>query len=411
LLGSFDTTYHRVFTPRFLKQSQWYPRKKIQELQLEGLKQLVKHAKETTQHYKNFKDIDSLQNLNDLPILTKKDIRNNFTSLRSNRVPGYTIRTSGTVSKSTTIKDNRLKYDFGEKRFLNWYDKPTIRRCWVWAMLDIGPKPKKIGITLYLPVESMRTRKEAIKYLKMIDEFKPEIIHGYANSLRFLAHFAIEENIHPEIGVIQSACEVLTSEARNDMMEAFNCEIFNHYGSRELGSMAQDCKEHNGLHINSERYIVEEEDGRLLFTDLLNYAMPLIRYENQDMGVLTDRRCNCGRGLPLIESLYGRMMDFLLTKKDTWVRATTHGVIDKDPLFEWVASYQYKQEKKGEVTVLLKPWSSNEKIPHKDLLEKKLSEAWSKEELEVKAEVVDQLMLSPSGKQLYSITKFTPWEM
>jgi phenylacetate-CoA ligase len=277
-------------------------------------------------------------------------------------------------------------------------------------MLDIGPIPKKVGITLYLPVESMRTRDEAIQYLKRIDEFKPEIIHGYANSLRFLAHFALEENIHPEVGVIQSACEILTPEARKEIKEAFNCDVFNYYGSRELGSMAQDCKEHNGLHINSERYIIEEEEGKLLFTDLLNYAMPLIRYENQDLGVLTDRSCSCGRGLPLIDSLYGRVMDFLLTKKGTWERSTTLGIVDKDPLFEWVASYQFFQEEKGIVTILLKPWSSEEKIPRKDDMEKKLAEIWPKDEMEIKIEVVDHLKLSPSGKQMYSITNFKPWE-
>ncbi len=375
------------------------------------MKELTNHAIETTSFYKNNSGIESLQDLKEFPILTKKDIRENFDKLRTKQsVPGYKVSTSGTVSKSTTVSDNRLKYDFGEKRFLSWYNAPTIRRCWVWAMLDIGPIPKRVGITLFLPVESMRTRKEAIRYLHMIDEFKPEIIHGYANSLRFLAHFAFEANIHPEVGVIQSACEVLTSEARKEIMEAFNCDVFNYYGSRELGSMAQECEVHNGLHINSERFIVEEVEGRLLFTDLLNYAMPLIRYENQDMGVLTDRVCSCGRGLPMIESLSGRVMDFLFTKKGTWERATTTGIVNNDPLFEWVAAYQFVQEEKGVVTIKLKPWSSEEKIPKIGVLEKKLSEIWSQEELIVKAEIVDKLRLSPSGKQLYSITNFNPWD-
>lgn len=409
-LRSFDSTYYRVWSPRFLLKSQWYPIEKIHELQLEGVKQLTAHAKETTNYYKNYPKINSLEALKELPILTKKDIRDNFERLRSNRVPGYKVNTSGTVSRSTTIKDNRLTYDFGEKRFLNWYNTPTFRSCWIWAMLDIGTKPKRVGSTLYLPVESMRTRKDAVRYLQMIDEFKPEIIHGYANSLRFLAHFAIEEDIHPKVGIIQSACEVLTPEARKEIEEAFRCHVFNFYGSRELGSMAQECSEHRGLHINAERYIIEEEKGKLLFTDLLNYAMPLIRYENQDMGVLSKRGCSCSRGLPIIESISGRMMDFLLTKKGTWVRATTNGIVNKDPLFEWVASYQFKQEEKGRVTILLKPWSEDEKIPRKDVMKKKLSEIWPKEEMKVDARVVDQLMLSPSGKQLYAVTTFNPWE-
>ena len=77
------------------------------------------------------------------------------------------------------------------------------------------------------------------------------------------------------------------------------------------------------MHMNIEHLFIEflgEEDrpvgpgmaGRIVVTDLMNRAMPLIRYQVEDMGVPVDRRCSCGRGLPLLEKVTGRMADFLL---------------------------------------------------------------------------------------------------
>ena len=75
------------------------------------------------------------------------------------------------------------------------------------------------------------------------------------------------------------------------------------------------------MHLNSDHNIVEflrdddspcspGEDGRIVVTELVNFGMPVIRYEVGDRGVPSDRVCPCGRGLPLMESITGRTADF-----------------------------------------------------------------------------------------------------
>src|SRR5690606_15966560 len=54
------------------------------------------------------------------------------------------------------------------------------------------------------------------------------------------------------------------------------------------------------------------QPGKVVVTDLNNFAMPLIRYCVEDVGVPSDRVCGCGRGLPLMERLEGRVADFLI---------------------------------------------------------------------------------------------------
>jgi phenylacetate-CoA ligase len=76
------------------------------------------------------------------------------------------------------------------------------------------------------------------------------------------------------------------------------------------------------MHINSPHLILEcltednqpaapGEPGKLVVTDLNNYGMPLIRYRVEDVGVLGAVPCACGRTLPILQRLEGRVADFL----------------------------------------------------------------------------------------------------
>jgi len=170
--------------------------------------------------------------------------------------------------------------------------------------------------------------------------------------------------------------------------------------------MAQDCKKHEGLHLNAERYILEvTRDGRFLFTDLLSYGMPIIRYENQDMGKLLERRCSCGRGLPLIKEVIGRVLSFVLTKKRTWIGIGTlkNNMYKVNGFKELVEKYQLVQEDVGGVSLLIKPWEK-ERVP--DL--KALARIWPKDELDIEVKIVDSILTSRTGKHLALISKFTP---
>jgi phenylacetate-CoA ligase len=87
--------------------------------------------------------------------------------------------------------------------------------------------------------------------------------------------------------------------------------------------LAAECERHRGLHIAAENVIIETvkdgkpvgpgELGEILVTDLNRYGMPLIRYTIGDAGVLSDRVCPCGRGLPLLEEVAGRITEIVRT--------------------------------------------------------------------------------------------------
>ena len=107
---------------------------------------------------------------------------------------------------------------------------------------------------------------------------------------------------------------------RELIKDVFSTRVFNEYGSGELGSVAHECEE-GSLHLSAENMIVEVVDGNrpctagemgeLVVTELNNYAAPLIRYRTGDFASRSDKKCKCGRGLPVIEHLFGRAYDTL----------------------------------------------------------------------------------------------------
>ena len=125
-----------------------------------------------------------------------------------------------------------------------------------------------------------------------------------------------------------STSMMLLSNERRLIEEIFGVRVFDRYGCEEVSLIASECEKHEGLHMNIEHLYIEflREDGRysgpgepgkIVVTDLMNKAMPFIRYEVEDVGAPSDRVCSCGRGLPLMENVTGRLADFLIKKDGT----------------------------------------------------------------------------------------------
>ena len=116
---------------------------------------------------------------------------------------------------------------------------------------------------------------------------------------------------------------VLHEWERPTIEHVFQCPVTNRYGCEEVSLIACECEQHQGLHINADSVYVEVlrpdgtpadagEPGKVVVTDLVNRAMPIIRYQVGDMAVRADRRCPCGRGLPLLEKIEGRTADYVV---------------------------------------------------------------------------------------------------
>jgi phenylacetate-CoA ligase len=330
---------------RQLKQRQFDDPETIQKRQFDSVRALLLHAYGSVPHYRAHfceqhihpLDIKRLEDLALLPILTKADIRARGKSLRSSSYADQPLilkKTSGSTGVPLEIVVDRAS--------IEWKTACTIRSD-EWSGWRLGrrvakvwgnPEYRKQGFkgqlrnyfvdraryldTIGIDDDRMRN------FARSLRRQQPSLLFGHAHSLYLLACFVkrnLPGSIRPD-GIISTA--MLLHDWQRDVIErAFGCKVTNRYGCEEVSLIACECEQHRGLHLNADSLYAEvipdrpgsEEsgEGSLVVTDLTNLAMPLIRYKVGDVVVKSDRRCACGRGLPLIERIEGREADYVLT--------------------------------------------------------------------------------------------------
>jgi phenylacetate-CoA ligase len=196
----------------------------------------------------------------------------------------------------------------------------------------------------------------------------------------------------------------------------FGCPVFNRYGCREVGIIASECPAHDGLHVAAEGLVVEVlcdgrparpgELGAVVVTDLLNRAMPLIRYRVGDAAVPEDRPCACGRGLPRLRSVTGRVADFLVGADGRLVAGPflAHALVAARPSLGQV---QIRQDQAGVVHFRVRP-GPRFRIPEDLEYLREVSHRYLGERTDVGWELVERLDAEPSGKFLFCKSAVTP---
>lgn len=117
--------------------------------------------------------------------------------------------------------------------------------------------------------------------------------------------------------LVRTMAETVTPALRERCRALWGCEIADVYSSQECGVIAVQCPTSGLMHAMAESLLVEVineqgqacapgETGRLVISDLHNFATPLIRYELRDHAVLADTACSCGRTLPTFSHILGR---------------------------------------------------------------------------------------------------------
>ena len=257
--------------------------------------------------------------------------------------------------------------------------------------------------------------------------YKPVLLDGYAESFNLLARFLQKKKAqgiswqgHRPKGIMSSA-QTLPEESRKIIEETFGCGIFDKYGSREFaGGVAYQCAQRQGYHVVAECNIVEiikdgkpagpGEVGELVITELNNYAMPLIRYKIGDLAIAYDntKPCSCGRGLPLIGAIQGRVQAIVVGTKNQFIPGTFFNrVFFKH--HDAIRQYQIVQEKLGELTIKL----VRANLFHDKALEEITRDIKSHmgNDLKIKTEFVDSIPLGRTGKHQHCISKIDPVEI
>jgi phenylacetate-CoA ligase len=337
--GSGATSYRRT-----LERTQYDSPETIRHRQFVALKAILDHAWQTVPYYRDAwqsygihpDDVRSLDDLRHIPILTKTDLREQAERLRSDA-----YRTQTVFEKTTSGSTGVPLRVFVDEPAMRWKQACTLRSD-LWSGYRYGgriakvwgnPEYRHFGLkgrlrnffvdrATYLDTRGIDdARLDA--FVETLRRKPPSLLFGHAHSLYLLACHLKRRgigSIRPD-GII-SAAMMLHDWQRETIEEVFRTPVTNRYGCEEVSLIASECEVHRGLHLNADSVYAEvvrddrfpqtDGGGPLVVTDLCNRAMPLIRYQLGDVVVPTDRRCPCGRGLPLIEKVVGREADYVL---------------------------------------------------------------------------------------------------
>lgn len=326
-----------------LRKSQYWSKGVLRTWQLERINALLEHAKKNSPFYeKRLKHVvlplKSLEFLQDIPILTKKDIRQNIDGIKC-----LNINKNRFILSNTGGSTGEPMQYFSDRVSRGW-ERAAIIRNSEWAGLSLGEKNIQMTGSHY----EYTKRKKAInrlklwllngkgmsvvfmnneileKYYKQVLLWQPTSIWGYASALYYFAEFIKKHYPKTDLGFVKAiitSSETLQRHQREVINGIFGQgKVFDHYGSSEFYAAAE-CRFHNGYHINSDILHLEivdkdgqhektSEIGKIILTDFYNFAFPFIRYEIGDIGVLSEQQtCKCGINLPLLKKLEGRIAD------------------------------------------------------------------------------------------------------
>jgi phenylacetate-CoA ligase len=326
-----------------LREQQYWSREQIRALQTQKLNKLVRHAYATSSWYRKVIDdikLDlsqpiTLADLSRFPITTKNHIRENTEAFISSQYPVESLRkakTGGSTGVSLNLffdarcQQLRNAAQIYADSFSGW--EPGLRVAAVWGNPPI-PKTAKQKVRAFLLdrmiyLDTMDLNPTSMgAFVKAWDEFEPEMIFGHSHSIYVFAKYLQDNGIsHLRPRGIVGTSMMLLDHERALIESVFGCAVSNRYGCEEVGLIGVECEKHQGMHINSPHIILESLDGndqpaatgeagKLVITDLNNYGMPLFRYRVEDVGVISERQCSCGRTSPMLERLEGRVADFL----------------------------------------------------------------------------------------------------
>ncbi len=329
---------------RWLNKTQWLSASELEALQLKLLRKLIHHCYNTVPYYRQLMDergiaVDSIRKLEDIkqfPILTKKDILQAGDSIISSAYPRRMLRIARTGgSTGTPMVIYRNLFSIGNEHAF-------VKRQWSWAGLSVSDRsavlmsrvvadPKKNKGCFYAYDPFMKelllsthhiSLDQAKNYLETLKAYGIQVLVGYPSAIRILAEKLISEKISLQLKAVLTTSENITEYERQIMSQAFGCKVFDFYGSAERVCYIFTC-EHGSYHTIpeyglSEMVPIQARDGanshyKIVSTGFWNFAMPLVRYDTQDIVVKSEKKCPCGRNMEVIDSIVGREGDIIIT--------------------------------------------------------------------------------------------------
>ena len=320
------------------ERSQWLDPQRILSHQFEQLRALIDHARTQTPYYRDHlrrAQIFSLAGITPAsfvrwPMLSRGDVLGAADALLARNLPAA----HGALTWNTTTGSTGQPVRVATSAIGGLFQDALVMRSHFWYGLDLrlkfgairpgqhGPTgadwgPALRGTFETGPAVCFGLSEDLGAQLDWLCRESPAYLLSRGHTLHSLIHESRASGRRPAgLMALLSFADRPPDDLRALARAAWDVPVFDTYSAGEFGALALQCPDHEHLHVQSENVLLEilREDGsacapgevgRVVVTDLHNFAMPLIRYALGDYAEAGEP-CPCGRGLPVIRRIAGR---------------------------------------------------------------------------------------------------------
>jgi phenylacetate-CoA ligase len=321
-----------------LSRSQWWSARKLSAHRNAALARLVQHAYKHVPHYRRLFDkagvkpeeIRSVADLVRIPVTTKRDLqklpREEKTARTSVDSRCESVTTSGSSGEPLEVFLDPVERGHESASFMcvymSWGVRPWDR------LLAFETRPhnlqyrswyERFGFFRRCRVPSFDLPE---RWIESVRQWKPALVQGHAVNLKLFASVVRESRMDIRIPIIVNTGGGLDPGGRRMLEEVFGCRVVDVYASVEAGVIAWECPLCRQYHVHDDFLVLElledgnsvprGQAGEVVITVLSAFTMPLIRYHQGDVAVMSHDSPRCGRVLPLMKAVLGRTNDFIV---------------------------------------------------------------------------------------------------
>ena len=383
------------------------------------VKQILEYSTENVPFYKKL----NIKEFRDLPVVDKMMIKSNINDFISDKYKGkklIKITTSGSTGTPFTVYQNK------NKKLRNLADTLVFERNAGYRLGDrmlyvkIWAKEKMSHPLIYwvqnmIPIDVIKLDDNQISNILndiKRNKNKTHCIIGYVSALEQVIRFCEKNNIadlEAKFSTVITMSESLDTGTKDKLGELFKCPVVARYSNLENGILAQQLPDgSNSFIFNSASYFIEildlnndtplkeGEKGRIVITDLYNYAMPMLRYDTSDIGSIE----HGSNGILLLKTVEGRKLDVLFDSKGNIVSS----YIMYKNMWKYPEIMQYQLIQTGQKDYLFKI-NCNRPFEKEEQLTSEFKEYLGSDS-NFKIEYVDEIVLLDSGKRRKTVNLY-----
>ncbi len=421
---------------RELNDHQWRSADELAALQTQWLARVLEYADVHIPYYRDlfrqigFRPADFVANpacFQELPLLTKAVLREHhdrlITTDPAKQHDLIKAKTGGTTgqpiwfTQDSDYNNYRIAHNFFQMQWSGWQLGQPEGRLWGHVLAgkslekSLSTRLKEQFVARFWANAFNLTPESMEQFARQLEGRPDIVVWSYVSTLYRFAQFVKERGRPIRLHAVYTAAEPLYDYHRQFIEEVFHCRVFNSYSSVETGDIACECEQHSGLHLmmrnvylevlRDGRPVPDGEPGEFVITNLTNVTFPLIRYKIEDGGKMRVGPCACGRGLPMLETVEGRIIDFFQTRD----RGRVWGafVVPMVPLLGEIHQYQIVQKSLDLIVIQVMAPEPLDTAKFADI--QRACKIALGETVETRLEYVESLPATPTGKHRYVISE------